>query len=160
MYRNHILFLILLLTILFNCLLTYVLILNPYTLFFERPEFSETSFEKRDFYAVAYAITNFIILFGLTIVMVIKYWKVKRIFILTPLFSLLTLLLLLQVQTFYPDSESEFTKDGYIYLEQKWNNKSKTIFKKFRSVKPLSKYSKNRRAIIWQLDSISRNKTN
>jgi hypothetical protein len=160
MYRNHIILFLVLLTILFNCLLTYGLLWNPYTLYFDRPEFSTTPFATRDFYAGATAITNFVILLGLTIVMVIKYWKVKRFFIVTPLFSLLTLFLLLQVQTFYPDAETEYTKDGYQYLEQRWYLKSENTFKKFRSDKPLSIYSGNHRAIIWQLDSISEGKKN
>jgi hypothetical protein len=160
MNRNHIILLLVLLTILFNCLLTYELLWNPYTLYFDRPEFSKTPFETRELYAVVTAIANFVILLGLTVVMAFKYWKAKRYFIPAPIFSLLTLFLLLKVQTFYPDAETEYTKDGYQYMEQRWYLNNESIFKKFKSDRPLSVYSGNHRAIIWQLDSMSERKTN
>jgi cellulose synthase/poly-beta-1,6-N-acetylglucosamine synthase-like glycosyltransferase len=153
-YINHLKLLVILLIIMFNLLLTYILMWNPYTLFFKRPELSNINFETRDYYSSIIALVNFILLFGLTIVTIIKFWKTKRIFWITPLFSGATLFLLLHVQKYYPDADSRYTKNGYIYLEQSWYMNGRNTFKRFKSEQPSHKYS-NDQTIIWHLDSIS-----
>lgn len=160
MYRNHFILLLVILTIIFNCLLATSFIWSPYNLYFERPEFSKTPFETRDLLSKAATITNFVILFGLTVVMIIKYWKTKKYFLPTLLFSLLTLVIMLQLDTYYPDAEKEYTKNGYQYLEQEWYSDNESIFKRFKSDKPLKAYNGNYKAVIWQLESISENKSN
>ena len=79
MFRNYIILLLIILTILFNCALIHGLLWNPYILYFDRPEFSKTSFEARDLYAEVTTYTNLIILLGLAVVMVIKYYKEKKV---------------------------------------------------------------------------------
>ncbi len=156
--RNNIILLLVLLTIVFNCFLIYGLLWNPYNLYFDRPELSSTPYETREIYAKSATITNLIILLGLTVIMVFKYWKTKKFFLPAPLFSLFTFLILLQVQSFYPDSQTSYTKDEYRYLEQSWHLKGNNIFKKFKSDKPENAYPEHR-AIIWKLESINEGKT-
>ena len=128
---------------------------NPYTLYFDRPELSYITFEKRDLYASIAAITNFVLLIILTILMILRYKKSKRLLIISPLFSGLTMFLLFHVQTYYPDAQTEYTTDGYQYKEQSWYLHNDSTFKRFKSYQPLSKYSDDR-AIIWHLDSLSK----
>jgi hypothetical protein len=128
---------------------------NPYSLYFDRPELSHMRYEIRENYSVIVAVVNFVILFLLTVIMIIKLWKQKRLFIWAPLFSLLTLLLILHVQTYFPDSIREYTKDGYQYLEQAWYLKGNNTFKRFKSDTLLNVYS-DHREIIWRLDTMYR----
>ena len=46
---------------------------NPYTLFFDRPEFSTILFNIRNAYAVLAAIVNFLFLLILTLLMLLKF---------------------------------------------------------------------------------------
>ena len=97
---------------------------------------------------------NFLILLGLTILMIIKFWKYKQIFWITPIFGGLTLGLILHIQNYYPDANSSYTKNGYHYLEQSWYLDGEDVFKRFKSDKPINTYS-DERTIVWHLDSIS-----
>lgn len=146
---------IVILTILFNCLLTYELIWDPYSLYFDRPEFSKINFNSRDNYAASVAGINFLLLLTLTVLMIRKIKKTDQLLIVSPLFSGLTLFLLLHIQSYYPDSETEYTKHGYRYLEQRWYLHNKNVFKRFKSGKPLNAYS-DHKTIVWQLDSSSK----
>lgn len=142
----------LLLTCTLNVILCYLLLWNPYTLYFDRPEFSDTHFEKRQNYAAIATFINLAILVGMTILMIVRYLKFKRIFVLAPMFSVLTLMLVLHVQTFFPDAESEYTKEGYRYLEQSWYLRGRSSYKRFKSDKPFDFY-KDHRTVVWRLDS-------
>ena len=154
-YINHLKLLGLLLTILFMCLLTYGLMWNPYRLYFDRPELSSIPYDKRELFAGLTALTNFLILLGMTFFSVFKFWKQKKFVVWAPIIAVATLLLLLRMNDFYPDSQSEYTKDGFQYLEQHWYLDNENTFKRFKSEKPLNKYS-DHRTIVWQLDSIQR----
>jgi hypothetical protein len=149
---NYLTLLGVLLTCSLNAILCYLLLWNPYTLYFDRPEFSRTHFETREKYAAIATYLNLAILAGMTIVMIVKYGKSRRIFVLTPIFSILTLILVLRVQIFFPDAESEYTKDGYRYLEQSWYLRGRSSYKRFRSDKPFDFY-KDHRTVVWRLDS-------
>ena len=141
-----------LLTCTLNLVLCYLLLWNPYTLYFDRPEFSRIDFQTREKYAAIATCLNLAILAGMTILMIVRYGKRRRIFVPTPMFSVLTLFLVLHVQTFFPDAESEYTKGGYRYLEQSWYLRGKPIYKRFRSERPFDFY-KDHRTVVWRLDS-------
>ena len=136
------------------CLLTYILMWNPYTLYFYRPEFSSTAYQRRELLAGLSAIFSFLLLLVMTIFSVIKFRKQKKFVIWTPLIGVVILLILLRMNKFYPDSNSEYTKDGFQYLEQRWYLDNENIFKRFKSEKPLKEYSYHK-TIIWKLDSIN-----
>lgn len=154
-YINHLKLVGLLGTLLFMFLLTYMLMWNPYSLYFDRPEFSSTPYDRRELFAGLTALFNFLILLGLTVFSIIKYWKEKKFVIWTPFVGVATLLILLHLNEFYPDSISQYTKDGFQYLEQGWYLDNENTFKRFKSEKPLKNYSDHRQ-IIWRLDSISK----
>ena len=92
---------------------------------------------------------------GLTIIMVIKFRKNKQLFIWTPLFSVLTFFVLMQLNKLYPDTENSYTKDTYQFLEQSWYSETDTVFKRFKSDKPLQDYS-DFKEVILTLDSIKK----
>ena len=154
-YINHLKLVGLLLIILFMFFLTYLLIWNPYSLYFNRPEFSATPSDRRELFSGLAAFTNFILLVGLTVFSIIKFWRKRKFIIWTPLAGILTLLILMRMMTLFPDSHFEYTKDGYRYLEQKWHKDNEVVFKRFKSEKPINSYS-NHRTIVWELDSISK----
>ncbi len=153
-YINHLKLLGLLATILFMCLLAYFLMWNPYALYFNRPEFSSTPYDKRELFTGSITLINFLILIGLTIFSIIKYWKQRKFVIWTPFIGLITLFILLKMNKYYPDSQYQYTKNGYQYLEQRWYLEGENTFKRFKSEKPLSNYP-NHKSIIWTLDSLS-----
>jgi hypothetical protein len=144
-------------TILLNCFLVYFLMWNPYSLYFDRPEFSHTPYTRRESYAGLTALFNFLFLLILTILMIRSFNRKRRFFILAPLFSGLTLFLLLYVQAYYPDSVSQYTKDGFQFMEQTWYLDNNHLYKRFKSDRPVMTYSDSRE-IVWQLDSISKRK--
>ena len=154
-YINHLKLVGLFATILFMFLLTYLLMWNPYTLYFDRPEFSSTPYERRESFAELAALFNFLILLGLTVFSVVRFWKKKKFVLLTPVVGVVTLIFLLQMNKYYPDSNSEYTKYGYRFLEQRWHHKGDNNFKRFKSEKRFEQYSDNKQ-IIWQLDSVSK----
>jgi hypothetical protein len=155
MIKNYIILGIIILTILINCFLVYGLLWNPYTLFFDRPEFSTIRFNTRETYAGLAATANFLCLLMLTILMILKFKKKKRLLLISPLFSGLTMFLLFHLPTYYPDSETQYTREGYQYIEQRWYLDNNNVFKRFKSDRPLSTYSDDR-TIIWHLDSLSK----
>lgn len=142
------------LTCILNLLLCYALLWNPYSLYFDRPELSQTPFELRERYAALAIAINIALLIGTTAWMVIRYWKAQRFVIWAPVCSVLTLILVLYVQRDLPNGQSEYTKDGYRYLEQSWYSDQEPIIKRYRSAQPDSFY-KDYRNIVWILDSTS-----
>lgn len=142
------------LTCILNLLLCYALLWNPYSLYFDRPEFSHTPFELRERYAAIAILINLFLLIGTMVWMFIRYLKAQRFVILAPACSVVTLILMLFVQSYFPDGQAEYTKDGYRYLEQSWYLDQKPTFKRFKSAKPDSIY-KDYRTVIWILDSVS-----
>ena len=155
MIKNYLISGIIILTVLLNCFLAYGLMWNPYTLFFDRPEFSTIRFNIRDAYAELAAVANSLFLILLTILTFLKFKRQKSLLLISPLFSGLTLYLLLHLQTYYPDSETQYIKEGYQYIEQRWYLDNKNVFKRFKSDRPLTTYT-NDRTIIWHLDSLSK----
>ena len=141
--------------IFFNLLLTYLLMWNPYSLYFNRPEFSETNFETRDNLALTTAIMNFILIWG-SVIWAVLDWKRKKIFnILAPILSGLTFWILMEVQDYYPDAHSEWTENGYQIKTQKWYLDGDKIYKRWKSRDSLKTYD-NHREIIWELNSIKK----
>lgn len=145
----------LLLVILFLCILVCMLMWNPYSLYFNRPEFSEIPYKRRELLAEIAAVVNLIILIWLGVISIIQFWRHRKFVVWTPLVLVATLLILSRINKLYPDSESEYTKDGYRFLEQGWYMGNERTFKRFKSEKPYESYSDDR-AIIWKLDSIHR----
>lgn len=153
-YSDHLELIGFLFTILCTSLLAYMLMWNPYSLYFDRPELSSTPYDRRELFAQLAALFNFLLLFALTVFSVIKFWNQRKFVIWTPIMGVATFVLLLQMNEFYPDSHSEYTKDEFQYLEQRWYLDNENIFKRFKSEKPLNHYS-DPKHIIWQLDSIN-----
>lgn len=142
------------LTCLLNLLLCYALLWNPYSLYFDRPEFSQTPFELRERYAAIAILINIVLLIGTMTWMFIRYRRTERFVILAPACSVVTLISVLYVQRYLPNGQAEYTKDGYRFLEQSWYLDQKPKFKRFKSAEPDSFY-KDRRTVVWILDSVS-----
>jgi hypothetical protein len=141
-----------LLTLLFNCLMTYYLMWMPYSLYIERPEFSHIPFKLRETYSFIASIITFLILLALSIVMIYKLRKKEKFFFWAPLLSVLAFFLTHSMSKFYPDSTFEYTNNGYRYLEEKWYLDGKKTYKRFKSEKRFEEYSDSR-SVVWTLDS-------
>jgi hypothetical protein len=84
-YLHHLKLLGVLFTVMMNCILVYVLIFNPYALYFDRLFFSETSEATLHILAISATLLNLILIIGLMVIMMIKYWKKKKFFVLAPI---------------------------------------------------------------------------
>lgn len=153
MKRDHIFFAGFLALLVFNFFLTYMLMWNPFSLYFNRPEFSEIHFETRDKLVLVISLLNFIVLWGATILM-LAYWKKKNwLKFFAPIVSLMTFWLFMEIQDFYPDANSEWTENGHQIKVQKWYLDGENVYKRWKSQDSLKAYS-NHYSIIWKLDSI------
>lgn len=155
MKRKYIILIGLIAVIACNILLTYVLMWNPYSLYFDRPEFSETHFETRDNLALIAVIVNFTLLWG-TVIWALFDWKRRnRLSVVALIFSGLTFWILMEVQDYYPDAESEWTENGYKIKIQKWYLDGDKSYKRWKSQDSHMNYE-NHREVVWELDSISK----
>jgi len=141
--------------VIFNLFLSYVLMWNPYELYFNRPEFSETHYKTRDKLAFTISIIHFILLWA-ALIWTFTSWRVKNtINIIALIFSGFTFWMLMEVQEYYPDSNHEWTENGYRYKTQKWYLDGNRVYKKWKSRDSLENYN-NHREIIWEFDSLSK----
>lgn len=144
---------VVILSIPLNGLLIYSLLWNPYSLYFDRPEFSETDFPTRFANAFLASWGNIILLSGATVWMIVHYFRKKKLLFIAPVVSALTIFMMRHAQTYYPDSLSEFTgDDGYGYRIEEWYLEGKNIYKRWKS-KKLANHYKYRENIVWKLDS-------
>lgn len=97
-YLNHLKLLGVLFTLMLNCLLVYVLVFNPYAWYFDKLFFSGTSDETLHVLALTATILNLILIIGLMLIMIFKYWKKKKFFVLAPIVSFLTLYFILYLE--------------------------------------------------------------
>ena len=128
---------------------------NPYSLYFDRPEFSETHFTTRDNYALIVTIANFILLWGTLIWAIIVWYKKSKFSFIAPIISVLTFWLIMEVQDYYANMNSTWTENGYQYKVQKWYLDGDNIYKRWKSQDSLKSYD-NHREIVWELDSMKK----
>jgi len=121
---------------------------NSYSLYFDRPEFSFISYETRQTFISTSIILNFIILWGSLILTIIKFRRKKVFSLIAPLASGLTILAMYHVKSYYPDSNSEWTKNGYQIKKQHWFNGDEKFTKIWRSKDSLEKYDSHN-DIVW-----------
>ena len=126
--------------ILTNIFQTYILLFEVYSIYFNRPEFSETPFKVRNSYSIIATITNFILLWGTTIWALIVFKKKNRLHLISITISILSFFILMNVQTYYPDSNLEWTENGHRYRIQKWYLGNEKIYKKWKSIEPFDNY--------------------
>jgi len=155
MKRKHFILFGILGILVFNLFLTYGLMWNPYSLYFDRPEFSETHFTTRDNYALIVTIANFILLWGTLIWAIIVWYKKSKFSFIAPIISVLTFWLIMEVQDYYANMNSTWTENGYQYKVQKWYLDGDNIYKRWKSQDSLKSYD-NHREIVWELDSMKK----
>lgn len=97
-YLNHLKLLGVLFTLMLNFILIYVLIFNPYAWYFDCLFFSGTSDATLQVFAITATILHLILIIGLTVILIFKYWKKKKFFVVAPIFSFLTLYFILQLE--------------------------------------------------------------
>jgi hypothetical protein len=151
--RKYILLLGLLVVICFNLLVTYGLLWNPYRLYFHTPEFSDIYFKTRDNYALSALVLHFILLWGSSIWAIILWVKKSKLSLIAPIVSGLTLLVFMEMQSHYPDMNSEWSKDGHQYKVQKWYLDGDKAYKRWKSKDPIKTYNSTKE-IVWVLDSM------
>ena len=145
----------LIVTLIFTCFTGYLLLkMNLYSLYFKRPEMSYLPLNTRNLYINIASIGNLVIIVGLLGISVYKFWKKKAFFIWTPLVVLSSFILLMSMSQYYPDSQSQYLKEGYLYWDQTWAREGNESFKRFKSQKSISEYT-DLKNIVWELDSTS-----
>ena len=128
---------------------------NPYSLYFDRPEFSETHLTTRDNYALIATIANFILLWGTLIWAIIVWYKKSKFSFIATIMSVLTFWLIMKVQDYHANMNSEYTENGYQYKVQKWYLDGDNVYKRWKSQDSLKTYN-NPREIVWELDSMKK----
>ena len=138
--------------VLLNLFLTYILAWNPFALYFDKPEFSNTHFEIRERNAYFVTVINIILLWVGTIWTIRNYIKKGKFSFIAPVISIATICILIALNQFYPDSLQEYTKEGYQILEERFSTTKGKVFKRWISKDSL-KNIKNYKEIVWVLDS-------
>ncbi len=118
----------------------------------ERPEYSNIDVNNRD---TITTILRIIILIGLWIPILIiilkRHWKIKAL-ILPTLVSITLFSTMYISQDVYPNSESEYTEDGYQHRIEKWTEHNVTTIKHWKSQDSLKNHPSHRH-IKWELMS-------
>lgn len=144
-------------TLLFNALLIYYLFWTPFDALLS-DETQPYSIAYPYNQIVVYAVDTVVFLLVATSALMLwKVYKTEKLFVYAPLFSLLVLTVL--VFTYYrlskfPDSTSEYVKNGYYYKTEIWLTKSRHTYKRWRSEKPYVDNS-NVDNLRYTLDSLS-----
>jgi hypothetical protein len=117
----------------------------------ERPEYSYIEVSARD---ILTFIQRTFIIAGLWIPFVIVIWKrnwnLKA--LVMPTLASIALFLAMVISHDYPNSESEYTEDGYQHRIEKWTESNRTTIKHWKSQDSLKNYL-SRRHINWKLIS-------
>jgi Na+-driven multidrug efflux pump len=145
---------IILLTILINIALCYILLWNPYSLLFSDKNQPYNLPDENHFsYLIAYA-TIGIVVFS-TIILVYYFLKRQKLFIYSPLLSLLVIVSIIIASKYgpkYPSSISTEVHDDYTYIVEIWWNQpdNKRVYKRWKSNEQNNTNNK-----FYILDSIS-----
>ena len=116
----------------------------------ERPEFSSINVNSRDSLSL---VLRFALLVGLwlpiLLVILKRKWEINALTVPT-LISLMLFLIMFKSQDACPDEESQFTKNGYQYRIEKWNQQSQVKIEHWKSIDSLKNYISDRH-IKWKL---------
>jgi len=139
----------------FNCLMIYGLLWNPYTIYFNRPELSHIPYHTRDIIANFITIVHLLGLVAMTIWMLVRLIKMKRFLWIFPAISAISMLAVYFINDDYPSSQYRYIENNHMYYVQIWWLDGKNTYKRFKSEQPYSKedYSDS---IVWDLDSLSK----
>jgi hypothetical protein len=149
--NNRVLFISLFgLFIILNLVPTYLWLWGMSFIDLERPGFSSINVETRD---TLNSILRFILIVGiwLPILLVVwkRKWKIKALTI-PAVISLILFVIMYKSQEVYPDEESQFTKNGYQYRNEKWNEKNQLKIVHWKSRDSFKNYISDRH-IEWIL---------
>jgi glucan phosphoethanolaminetransferase (alkaline phosphatase superfamily) len=149
--NNRVLFISLFgLFIILNLVPTYLWLWGMSFIDLERPKFSSINVETRD---TLNSFLRFILIVGiwLPILLVVwkRKWKIKALTI-PALMSLILFVIMYKSQEVYPDEESQFSKNGYQYRNEKWNEKNQLKIVHWKSRDSFKNYISDRH-IEWIL---------